>query len=206
MAYADVSKRIDDSIHDSLGGTNCGRFANALRPYRMMRRWSDGAVCLPTRRLHRGRNQVILEVAPLNIAVFVERDFLVHRRCQPLRQATVYLPLNDHRIDDGATVVNSHKAPNMYLACASIDINNTDVGTKWIGQIGRVIVVDCLQSWLQVRRTIGVSGESQFLDSLTLARSALDEETPRLPFEVFFSYFKEIGGNLFRLITHLTGR
>ena len=80
------------------------------------------------------------------------------------------LSLDDHRIDDRAAVIHRHKAANMHLARATVDIHDTDVAAERIGEIGRIIVVDRLQARLQIRRAVGIGGKSQFLDGLALCR------------------------------------
>src|SRR5579875_293407 len=125
-----------------------------------MRRRRNRPIRLPVRRFHRGWNQIILKVRGQEIAVLVIGQLLVHRRSQALCQPTVYLSLYDHRIDDSATIVNRDKAANLDLTSAAINIYNTDIGPKWIGQIGWVIIVDRLKARLKVRRTIGIGGKS----------------------------------------------
>src|SRR5947209_8672462 len=94
----------------------------------------------------------------------------------------------------------------MHLASAAIDIDDTDIAAEWIRKVGRIVVVDSLQARLQVGRAVGIGGKSQFLDGLTLARSTLDVETPRFPFEVFLTYFEQVGSDLLSFVTYLTCR
>src|SRR5438045_136664 len=100
MTYAYVCQCIDNRIDNRLWSADGGRFAYALGSDRMMRRWCNGSICLPVRCLHRCGNQVILEIAALDIAIFVIGELFIESRCQPLRQAAVYLSLNYHRIDN----------------------------------------------------------------------------------------------------------
>src|SRR5438876_9462223 len=80
MAHADMRKRIDDGICNRLRRSDGRRFADPLCPNGMMRRWRGRFICLPIRRLHRGGYQVVLEVTSMDIAIFIERYLLVHRR------------------------------------------------------------------------------------------------------------------------------
>src|SRR5579875_3992833 len=153
-----------------------------------MRRRRNRPIRLPVRRFHRRWDQVILEVRRQEIAVLIIGQLLVHRRSQALCQPTVYLPLYDHWINDGATIINRDKAANLDLTGAAINIHNTDIGPKRIGQIGWVIIVDRFKARLKVWRAIGIGGKSQLLNGLTLARSAFDIEATRLPLQVFFTY------------------
>src|SRR6266849_499334 len=204
MAYANVSQRIDNGISNRLWCANSGRLADALGPDGMVRRGRYRLVRLPVGRLHRGGEQVVLEVACQNVASLIKRDLLIHRWSQSLGQATVNLPLNDHWVDDGTTIIHGHKAANMHLAGATVDIHNADVTTKRIGEVGWIVVVHCLQAWLQVRWTVGVSGKSQLLNGLAFAGRPLDEETPWLPFEVLLPDLQQIRCDLFGFVAHLT--
>src|SRR5450759_529146 len=93
---------IDNRVDDRLWRADRGRFTYALCSDGVVWRRRNGPVDLPVRRLHRGGHQVVLEVAALDIAQLVVGEFLVERRCQSLRQAAVYLPLDHHWIDNGA--------------------------------------------------------------------------------------------------------
>ena len=97
------------------------------------------------------------------------------------------LSLDDHRINNRATVIHRHKATDMHLARTPIDIYNADVAPKRIGEIGRIVVVHCLQAWLQKWWAICIGGKSQLLYRLTLTRCPLDEEAPWFPLEVIFT-------------------
>src|SRR6266851_2431204 len=78
------------------------RLAHALRAERMVRRGRDGLVGLPMRGLERRRHVVVHEAAAGDVALFVVADLFVERRSDPLREAAVYLAVDDHRVDDVA--------------------------------------------------------------------------------------------------------
>src|SRR5947199_1670536 len=113
--------------------------------------------------------------------MLVERDLLVHGWRKALGQPTMNLPLNHHGVDNRPTVIDGHKAANMYLACATVDIHNTDVAAKGVGEIGRIIVVYRFQTWLQVGRAVGIGGKGQLLYGFPFSGRAFDKETPWLP-------------------------
>src|SRR5260370_38561878 len=96
-------------------------------------------------------------------------------------------PLDDHRINNGPEVIHRHKATDMHLARTSIDIYNADVAPKRIGEIGRIVVVHCLQAWLQKWWAICIGGKSQFLYRLTLTRRPLCEKSPWVPLTDVFT-------------------
>ena len=85
VAHAEVSQRIDYRVHDGLRRADGRRLANTLRADGMVRRWCDGAIRLPVRRLHRGRDQVVLEVAAVDVALLVVGDLLEHGWREALR-------------------------------------------------------------------------------------------------------------------------
>src|SRR2546423_1165371 len=136
----------------------------------MMRRWRDGASRPPARRLQGCGYQIIREVAAYDIAFLVVGQFLIERGSQSLGQPAMNLPFDNHRIDDRATVVHGNKAADMHFTRAAINVYDADVAAEGIGQFGRIVVVDSLQTRLQEGRTIGVSCEGQFLDSFALTR------------------------------------
>src|SRR6266581_3707642 len=158
VPYANVCQRVDDGIGDGL------------------------------RRFHRGGNEIVLEVATQDVAILIEGYLFVHGRSESLRQATMNLPFDHHRVDDRAAVIHGHKAPDMYLPGATVDVHDTDVTAKWVRQVGRIIVVDRFQTRLQVRWTVGVGCKGQFLNGLAFVGRALHEETSRLPLQVILAY------------------
>src|SRR6266700_657479 len=115
----------------------------------MMRRWRYGSVRLPARHFHCCWDQVILEIAAQDVTTLIIGDLFVECWRESLREATMHLPLNDHGIDDRPTVIDCHEAANMDLPGSTVDIDHTDVAAEGIGEVGRVIVADGLQSRLQ---------------------------------------------------------
>src|SRR2546423_8400001 len=172
----------------------------------MMRRWRYGPIRLPARDLHRGRDQVILEIPTPDVPILIIGEFFIHCRCESLRQATMYLPLDNHGIDDRAAVIYRHETPDMYLSRPPVDVNDTDIATEGKGEVSRVVVVDGLQSRLQEGRAVGIRRKRYLLDGLALAGCSLHEETSGLPFEVIFAYLQKIRGDLPGFVAHFTRR
>src|SRR5439155_17839484 len=104
------------------------------------------------------------------------------------------------------TVIYGHEAANMYFTGTTINIYHTDVSTEWVGQVGRIVVVDRLKPWFQIWWTVGIGGKGQFLDGFAFAGGTLDEETSRLPFKVIFADFQQIGRYLLCLVTYFACR
>src|SRR5437763_5368405 len=108
----------------------------------MMRRWRYGPLRFPVRGFPRGRDQVIHEIAALDIPILIIGDFFIHRRGESLRQAPVYLSLDDHGIDDRTTVIYRQETPDMYLSRPPVNIDDTDIAAEGKGEVRRVVVVD----------------------------------------------------------------
>src|SRR5947209_2679835 len=143
-----MSQCIDNGIGDCLWRTYSGRLTDALGPDGMMRRGCNRLIRLPGWCLHRGGDQVVHEVATQDVTILIESYLFIHRRCKSLGQTTMNLPLDHHRIDNRAAVIHRHKAANVHLTRAAVDIYDTDVASEWIGEIGRVVVVHRFQAWL----------------------------------------------------------
>ena len=92
-------------------------------------------------RLHRCGDQVILEVAATYVAIFVKRYLFKHRWSKSLRETPMNLPLYNHRIDNRATVIDSHEAAYVDFTGSPIDIHNTDIAAKRIRHIWGIVVV-----------------------------------------------------------------
>src|SRR5579885_2581235 len=139
-----MGQGVNDGISDGLRCADGGRFSHAFSPNGMVRRWRDGTIRLPLWRLHRGGDEIILEVAAVNVSFLVVIELLIERRSQTLRQTTMDLSLNDHRIDNRSAVIDGEEATNMHLSRATINVNHADVAAKRIGEVGRIVIVDGL--------------------------------------------------------------
>ena len=82
---------------------------------------------LPGGRLDGRRQQVVHERAGQVVAVLVVGDLLVQRRGEAHRQPAVDLPVDDHRVDDVAAVVDRHEAADLDLPGALVDVDDADV-------------------------------------------------------------------------------
>src|SRR5205823_13988944 len=97
-----------------------------------------------------------------------------------------------------------HEAAYVYLPCPPVDINNTDIATERVCQIRRIIVVDRLQTWLQVWWAVRVGRKRQFLNGLALARRSFHIESSRLPFKILLAHLQQVGCYLFGLVSHFS--
>src|SRR5215467_13526844 len=94
------------------------------------------------------------------------------------------LTLDDHRIDDVAAVIDSHKPAHFNLTRTFVDVDDADVAAEWIGQVWRIVVIDRFESGLHARRMIRVSCERDLLNRLRAIRRPFDEELARFPLEI----------------------
>ena len=116
------------------------------------------------------------------------------------------LTFDNHRVDDVPAIINGDKSPNFNFGCFWIDIYHTNVGTERKGQIGRIIIMGCLQTCLQSLGMIGIGGKGNVLDCLRLFRRTFNVEFTNFPLEIFFTDFEQVGSNLSGLIPNLVCR
>src|SRR6202011_188089 len=74
VAHAEVRERIDNRVDDGLWRAHRRRLTDSFSTDGMVRRRRYRAVGLPVRSLHRGWDQVVLEVAALHVAILVVRQ------------------------------------------------------------------------------------------------------------------------------------
>ena len=74
---------------------------------------------------------------------------------EPLRDAALDLPLDDHRIDHGADVVHAPVAEDVDLAGVAIDLDLAGVRAVAPGEVRRIIDRAVLQPELHVGRIVG---------------------------------------------------
>ena len=77
-----------------------------------------------------------------------------------------------------------YQAADADLAGALVDVHDGDVRPEREGEVGRVVVVDRLESRLHALRVVRVRRERDLLDRLEPVRAALDAELPVGPLEV----------------------
>jgi hypothetical protein len=123
-------------------------------------------------------------------------DRFVQRRGEAHREPAVDLPVDDHRVDDVAAVVDGHEAADLDLARALVDVDDADVRAEREREVRRVVVVDRLEAGLHPLRMVGVGGERDLLDRLEPIRRALDREPAVGPFEVVLVGLEQMRGEL----------
>ncbi|GAA1299934.1 hypothetical protein GCM10009610_07170 [Pseudonocardia xinjiangensis] len=69
------------------------------------------------------------------VAVAVERHELHQRHADPVGQAAVDLPFDDHRVDPHAAVVHRDEPADLHLPGARVDVHDADVG-QYLGDLG----------------------------------------------------------------------
>ena len=91
------------------------------------------------------------------------------------------LPFDNHRIDDVAAVVHRDEPADLHLAGSLVYVHDADVAPERIGEIRRIVVVDCFEARFHSRRMIRISRKRYFLNRLRAIGRAFDEEFARLP-------------------------
>src|SRR5690242_8533989 len=202
---AEMAQRVHYGVGNGGRRADGGGFADTLRAEWVVRRGRHRAVGFPDGRLHRGRQQVLHEIALLDVAVLVVGDGFEQRRRHAHGQAAVDLALDDHGVDDVAAVVYGDEAANLDLAGAAINIHDADVGAEGEGQIRRIIVVHRLQAGLHPLRVVGVGGEGHLLHGDGARGDAFDLELVVSPLDVVLAGLQEVRGELLRLVADLAG-
>jgi hypothetical protein len=117
----------------------------------------------------------------------------------------VDLPLDDHRVDAHAAVVDRDEAPDLHLTGAGVDVDDADVGAERERQVRRRVdrglVEVAFDSVGQVERP--VRAHRDLLDRLALRRVALDEPAALLPLEVVGVGLEHRGRDDLRLVADL---
>ena len=110
------------------------------------------------------------------VAVLVERDHLHERHADAVGEAAVHLPLDDHRVDARAAVVDRDEAPDLHLAGARVDVDDADVGPEGVGQVRRVVDHGRVEVALDALGQLegAVREHRDLLDRPALPRVALD--------------------------------
>src|SRR6476619_362272 len=170
----EVPERVDDRVRDRRRRADRRRLADALRADRVMRRRGDGLLELPGRRLDGCREEIVHERPGEVVAVLVVGDRLVQRRREAHREPAVKLPVDDHRVDDVAAVVDRDEAADVDLAGALVDVDDADVAAEREGEVRRIVVVDRLETRLHPGGMVRVGRERDLLDRLEALGRALD--------------------------------
>ena len=198
---------VEYRVHHGRRRTDRRRFTDALHAERMVRRRSDGLAELPRRAFHRRRQQVVHERPAEVVAILVEGDHLHQCHADTVCQTTMHLTLDDHRVDSWAAVVDSDEAADLDLAGAGVDIGDADVGTEWIGEVGRVVHALAVEVSLdpvgKFQRAVRQHGD--LLDRLAFLRVALDLPASELPLEVVGRALERGSGNDAGLVAHTPG-
>jgi hypothetical protein len=72
-------------------------------------------------------DEVVHERPAEAVAVLVEADELHERHADAVGEPAVHLPLDDHRVDPGAAVVDRDEPAHLHLTGAGVDVDDADV-------------------------------------------------------------------------------
>src|SRR3546814_6204692 len=84
-------------------------------------------------------------------------------------------------------------------AGVGIDVDHADVRAERIGDVRRVVVVDCLEARLHAFRQVVVGRPGNFLHGFVLLRQAPHLEAVDLEVQVVFADLQQVRGDLLRL-------
>ena len=118
------------------------------------------------------------------------------------------LPLDDHRIDDVAEIVDRRPALDRRHARRGVDLDLADMDPGREGEVGRVVERPFLQPRLQLLpvelvRDIGLQGAGAEIE---LAVGALHREMPVGEIDIGLVRLQHMGGDLLALGDHLVER
>jgi hypothetical protein len=119
-------------------------------------------------------------------AVLVVHRLLEHRLGDALRDAAVHLPVDDHRVDHGAAVVDRDVAQDLRRAGLGVHLDDADVRPRREREVRRIPDRCRLERRLETfgQRVRRPGGERELRDRLRLLRCALDAERTVAPFEI----------------------
>jgi hypothetical protein len=148
MLHAKRRERVDDCIHHRLGAGNRACLTCAFHPHRVDRTGRDGARRLVGRQHMRRRNGVVHQRTSDQLPVLVVHCPLVKRLSDALRDAAVDLTIDDQRVDDIATVIDSHVTFQIDDAGIRVNLDNCDVRAEGEGAVRRIVVARFVEEWL----------------------------------------------------------
>ena len=114
---------------------------------------------------------------------------------QGLGQTTVNLAFDDHWIDPCAAIVQRIELANVGHTRIHINFHDTDIGPKWIGHIGWIIIADRFQTWFHTRDRLIIGGKGDFFHCFELFWCALNDKPIHIEFHIIIMHFQQIGRN-----------
>ncbi len=175
-----------ESIEHGRGHGGRGRdrpgLADSLYAQRVHRRWGLGPVGLEHRYLGRGGDRIVDERARHELPVGVVMDALVQRLSDRVHDPAVHLPVDQHRIDRRAAVVDRDVLDDLHLARLGIDLDHARVRSEREHEVLRVVERCLLEprldvGWQLLGRDVG--GERDVGHRLGLVRASRGPGTCR---------------------------
>ena len=203
-----MGERVENRVHHRGRGGDRAGLTHALHAERIGGAPRLGAAELVARDLCRRRDEVRRHVRRRQVAIVVVEAFLVERRGDALCDAAVDLPVDDQRIDDGATVVDCDVPDKASVAGLRVDLDDGGVRAARPGEVGRVVDRRLLEPRLHpvgevVRRPCLERGR---LDPHRLLRISLHAELTRGELQVIRIDLELVGGDQACLLDHLLTR
>src|SRR5262245_23592637 len=150
MADANLGQRIHDGVHHGGWRADSTRFAAALRAEWVVRAGSDGLRDLERRQIVSARHGVVHVTAREQLSALAVVDAVLEQRLSDaLRDSTVDLSLDDHRIDHVAEVITCGECDDGHRARLRIDLDLADVRARGEGKIRRIVERSLLETRLE---------------------------------------------------------
>ena len=178
------AERILHRIGKTWNAAHVRAFSDAFCTDGMVRRWGDCEVRFIVRHFPRGRQEEVHQGPRFDVTHVVVGDLLPQGDGERFGQTTVHLTFDDHRINPRTTVIQRIEAANFRNTCIYINVHDADIRPEWIGHIGRVVIADRFQTWLQPWNSLIVGRKGDFLHRLELFRSTFDGKTIYVEFHI----------------------
>src|SRR6218665_1576398 len=150
----------------------------------------------------RARHRVVHEAAGEQLAGLAVVDAVFHQRLPyALRHPAMHLAFDDHRVDDGAEVVDRSEPVHPRGAGGGVDLDLADVGAGGEGEVGRVVERGFVQARFElVERVVvrHVGGQRHLGERDFLVRAAHAELTIG-EVDVGVAGFHQVRSDFFRL-------
>ena len=150
------------------------------------------------RHLLRARHQVAHQVRRERLAVPVVADLLAERGRDALRGAAVELPLDDHRVQHGAAVVEDRVREHLHEPGLGVDLDDGNAEPVWPRHRSRVEHLDHIEARIDTGRQLDrpdICGAADISGGDRTRRRPGHVDDPVVEHEVFWCCFEHVGGD-----------
>src|SRR5437764_4455869 len=154
MSDTEWRERVNDGVDDGWRRTDCPGLADAFDAHRVHVCRRLRVVKLKPGNHLRSWHCIVHERARDELPLLVIDHFFIESLSECLDYAALHLPINEHRVDDLAAIVNRDIALEFYLACLTVNLDDTDMCAERKGEILRLEEVCGGKSRLHVGRQV----------------------------------------------------